>query len=112
MLAQRVVRHLPADQRIAHLARAVADAVGGGDRVFRLHEPQAQLALAHADAGAQHLVDRIDLRHDAEVALAVALGADHADRRLVDEVGIGAEYASHPDRLAGAAGVAVDENDL
>jgi hypothetical protein len=40
MLAQRIVRDLAADQRVAHLARAVADAVGGGDRVFGLDQPE------------------------------------------------------------------------
>ena len=40
MLAQRIVRHLAPDQRIAHLARAVADAVGRRDRVLRLDEAQ------------------------------------------------------------------------
>ncbi len=34
-----------------------------------------------------------DLRHDAEVALAVALGAYDADRRLVDQLDIGTEGA-------------------
>jgi hypothetical protein len=55
-------------------------------------------------------VDGVDLRHDAEVALAVALGADDADRRLVDQVGIGAQRAGDADRLRAAAGMAVDEN--
>ncbi len=34
MLAQRVLGHFAADQRVAHLAGTVADAVRGGDRVF------------------------------------------------------------------------------
>ena len=55
-------------------------------------------------------VDRLDLGHDAEVALAVALGADDADRRLVDQVRIGAELARDADGLGGAAGMAVDED--
>jgi hypothetical protein len=60
----------------------------------------------------QLLVDGIDLRHHAEIALAVALGADHADRRLVDEIRIGAELAREADGLGRAAGMAVDEDDL
>ena len=104
------LRHLAADQRVAHLARAVADAVGGGDRVLGLDQPQLELALARADAALELVVDRLDLGHDAEIALAVALGADDADRRLVDQVRIGAERARQPDRLGGAAGMAVDEN--
>ena len=103
MLAQRIVRDLAADQRVAHLARAVADAVGGGDRVFGLDQPELELALARADAALRLVVDRVDLRHDAEVALAVALGADDADRRLVDQVRIGAKLARDADRL-GASG--------
>jgi hypothetical protein len=53
-------------------------------------------------------MDRIDLRHNTHVALAVALGADHADRRLVDQVRIGAKFARNPDGLGRAAWVAVD----
>ena len=44
VLAQRIVGHLAADQRVAHLARAIADAIGRGDRVLRLHEAQLELA--------------------------------------------------------------------
>ena len=40
VLAERVVGHLAADQRVAHLAGAVADAVRRRDRVLGLHEPQ------------------------------------------------------------------------
>jgi hypothetical protein len=110
MLAQRVVRDLAADQRVAHLARAVADAVGRGDRVLGLDQPEPELALGRADAALEFLVDRLDLRQDAEVALTVALGADDADRRLVDQVGIGADGAREPDRLRIAAGMVVDED--
>ena len=110
MLAQRVVRDLAADQRVAHLARAVADAVRGGDRVLGLDEAQLELAGALADAALEAGVDRVDLRHDAQIALAVALGADHADRRLVDQIRIGAERAREADGLGRAAGMAVDED--
>src|SRR4029079_10710864 len=47
--AQRVVRDLAADQRVAHLTGAVADAVRGGDRVFRLHQAKPKLIRALAD---------------------------------------------------------------
>ena len=112
MLAQRIVRHLAPDQRVAHFARAVADAVRRCDGVFRLDQAQLQLARAFADAALEAGVDRIDLRHDAHVALAVALGADHADRRLVDQVRIGAKLARNPDGLGRAARMAVDEYDI
>ena len=58
----------------------------------------------------QGLVDRLDLRLDAEIALAVALGADNADGRLVDQFRIGAEFAGKPDGLGRAAGMAVDQD--
>ena len=86
VLAKRIVGHLAPDQRVAHLARAVADAVGRRDRVLGLNEPQLELALSLADAALEPRMDRIDLGHDAHVALAVALGADHAHRRLMDEI--------------------------
>ena len=57
-------------------------------------------------------MDRFDLGHDAEVALAVTLGADHADRRLVDECRIGAKLARDPDGLGRASRMAVDEHDI
>ena len=110
MLAQRIVGHFAPDQRVAHFARAVADAVRGRDGVFRLDQAQLQLARALADAALEAGVDRIDLRHDAHVALAVALGADHADRRLVDQVRIGAKLARDPDGLGRAAWMAVDDD--
>ena len=110
VLAQRVVGHLAADQRVAHLARAVADAVRRRDRVFGLHEAQLELARALADAALEAGVDRVDLRHHAHVALAVALGADHADRRLVDQVQVGAELARNSDGLRRAARVVIDDD--
>ena len=108
MFAERIVRHFTPDQRVAHFARAVADAVRGGDGVFRLDQAQLHLAGALADAALEAGVDRIDLRHHAHVALAVALGADHADRRLVDQVRIGAKFARNPDGLGRAAWMVVD----
>src|SRR5262249_35823658 len=93
-----------------HLARAVADAVGGGDGVLGLDQAQLELALALADAGLQPLVDRLDLGHDAEIALAVALGADNAHGRLMDQVRIRADRPCHADRLGGPAGMSIDEN--
>ena len=110
MLAQRVVRHLAADQRIAHLARSVADAVGGGDRVLGLDQPQLELVRSLADVTLELGMDRLDLRHHAEIALAVALGADDADGRLVNQVGVGPERARHADGLGGTAGMAVDDD--
>ncbi len=110
VLAQRLVGDLAADQRIAHLARAVADAVRRGNGVLGLHETQGKLARAAADAALETLVDRLDLGQNAQVALAVALGADDADGRLVNEVGIGAEHHCHADGLGGAARMAVDEH--
>ncbi len=110
MLAERVVGDLAADQRVAHLAGAVADAVRRGDRVLGLHEAQLELVLALADAALQLLVDGLDLVEHAEIALAVALGADDADGGLVDQLGIGAELAGQPERLAVAARMAVDQD--
>jgi hypothetical protein len=74
------------------------------------HQAQLQLALPGADPALELGVDRLDLGHDAQVALAVTLGADDADRRLVDQVGIGADGARDADRLGGAAGMPVDED--
>ena len=110
MLAEGIVGHFAADQRVAHLARAVPDAVGGGDGELGLDQAQLELALARADARLQPLVDGVDLGQDAEIALAVALGADDADRRLVDQVRIRPEHPRDADRLAGAAGMAVDQH--
>ena len=107
MFAERIVGDFAPDQRVAHFARAVADAVRRRDRVFRLDQAQLHLARALADAALEAGVDRIDLRHDTHVALAVALGADHADRRLVDQVRIGAKLARNPDGLGRAAWMAV-----
>ena len=110
MFAQRIMGDFAPDQRIAHFARAVADAVRGRDGVFRLDQAQLELARALADPGLEAGVDRIDLRHHAHVALAVALGADHADRRLVDQIRVGAKLARDPDGLGVAAWVAVDDD--
>ena len=111
MLRQRVIGDLAADQRIAHFARAVADAVRGGDGVFRLHQAIGQLARAAADLLLQALMDGVHLGHHAHIALAVALGAHHAHRRLVNERLVRAEHARDPDGLRGTAGVLVDGDD-
>ena len=110
MLAHGVVRDLAADQRVAHLARAVAHAVGGGDGIFRLHQAEAHLSGAVADAAAQAVVDRLDLALDAQIALRIALVADHADGRFVDQADIGAQRARDADRLRVAAGVVVEKH--
>ena len=55
-------------------------------------------------------MDRVDLRHHAEIALAVALGSHHADRRLMDQSRIGAKGVREADRLGRTAGVAVDKD--
>ena len=112
MLAQRVLGHFAADQRIAHLARAVADAVRGGDRVLGLDQAHLELVRSRADAGLELGVDRLDLGQDAEIALAVALGADHADRRLVNEGLVGPKRAGDTDRLGRAARVPVNGHKL
>ena len=110
VLAHRIGGDFAADQRVAHLACAVADAVRRCDRVFGLHKAQLELARALADAALEAGVDRVDLRHHAHVALAVTFGADHADRRLVDQVQVGAEFARNPDGLRRAARVVVDDD--
>jgi hypothetical protein len=99
MLAQRVVGDLATDQRVAHLARAVADAVGGGDRVLGLDEAQLELTLAGADAALEPLMDRLDLGHDTEIALAVAFGANDADRGFMNQIRIRADRSCQPDGL-------------
>ena len=112
MLAQRVVGDFAADQRVAHFRRAVAHPVRGGDGEFRLHQTERQLARLPADPALQRLVDRLHLLRHAEIALAVPLGADHADRRLVDQLRIGAERIGKPDGLGRTARMAVDKDGL
>lgn len=112
VLTQGVVRHFASDQRIAHFARAVADAIGRRDRVLRLDEAYLELARLRADAAFEVRMDRFDLGCDAEVALAVTLGADHADRRLVNEFRIGSKLACDPNGLGGASRMVVDEHDI
>jgi hypothetical protein len=48
-------------------------------------------------------VDGLNLAHHAHIALAVALGADDAHRRLMDQIRIGAEHAGNAHGLGGAA---------
>ena len=110
MLAQRVVRDLAANQRVAHFARPVADTIRRGDRVFGLNKAQLELISPLADAVPESGVDRVDLRHHAEIALAVALCPNHADRRLMDQSRIGAKRLREADRLGRAAWVAVDKD--
>src|SRR5262249_40179100 len=112
VFAEGVVGDLAPDERVAHLPGAVADAIGGGDGVLRLDQPQLELARPLADPAFQPLVNRFDLGDDAEVALAVALRAHHADRWLVNEFRIGAERARDPNGLRRAARVVVDDHDI
>ena len=60
---------------------------------------QPQLIGPLADAAPETGVDRVDLRHHAEIALAVALGSNHADRRLMDQIRIGAKRVREADGL-------------
>ncbi len=99
MLAQRVVRNLASNQRVTHLARAVADSIRYPERVLGLDETRLELALARADAGLESCMDRVDLRQDSEIALAIALGADDAHRGFMDQIGIGADRPGEPDGL-------------
>ena len=57
----------------------------------------------------------MDCRHlgaDTDVALRIALRADNADRRLMDEVDRSAEFARDAKRLAVAARILVDQHGL
>ena len=99
MLAQGVVRYLASDQRVTHLARSVADTIGYADRVLGLHQSEIQLPRFPANAALELSMDRVDLRHDAEIALAVAFGADDADRGFMDQLWICAERYCKPDGL-------------
>jgi CO/xanthine dehydrogenase Mo-binding subunit len=111
MLAERIVRDFTPDQRVAHFARAVADAVRRCDGVFRLDEAQLELTRALADAALEAGVDRIDLRRNTHIALAVALGADHTNRRLVNQIRIGTKFSRNPDGLGRAAWMMVNDDD-
>jgi len=52
----------------------------------------------------------LNLGRNAKITLAVTLGADHANRRLVDESRIGADLEGKADGLGRPAGMAVDKN--
>jgi hypothetical protein len=112
MLAERIVGHLAPDQGIAHFARAVADAVGCRDRVLRLDKAQLELVRPIADAAIEMRVNRLDLGHDTEIALAVTLRTHNADRGLVDELRIGTDLARNPNGLGRASWMAVDQHNV
>ena len=57
-------------------------------------------------------MDGVDLGHNAKVALAVALGTDNTYGRLVDQIRIGAKFLGKANRLAVAAGMVVDDDDM
>jgi hypothetical protein len=63
MLVQCTAGRLAANQRVVHLARAVAKVVRGGDRIFGLHKGPLQLTRARTDTGLELLVDGLNLRH-------------------------------------------------
>jgi hypothetical protein len=69
------------------------------------------VADLRVDAALKAGVDRIDLRRYTHIALAVALGADHANRRLVDQILIGAKFSRNPDGLGRAAWMMVNDDD-
>ena len=56
------------------------------------------------------LVNGLDLGLDADIALAVALCADHADRGFMGQFEVGAEDAGDAVGLGTAAGVAVNSD--
>ena len=57
-------------------------------------------------------MDGIDLGHDAEITLAVALRAHHADRGLMDQRRVGAKHLGHADGLGRPARMMVDQHNL
>src|SRR6516225_4730906 len=57
-------------------------------------------------------MDRLDLGKYTKVALAVALGADHADRWLMNKFRIRTEFTSDRNGLGRASGMVVDEHDI
>ena len=82
--AHAVVGGLPADQRVAHLRRAVALPVGDPAREVGRDYPHREIGID--DTAAQLGLDRLDLRGDAGVADAVAEVADDSPGRAVDLV--------------------------
>jgi hypothetical protein len=112
VFAQGILRNLAPDQRIAHLRCAVAHAVRGSNRELRLYEAIFQLTRLGVDAGLESLVDRLDLGGQAQIALAVALGANHADRRLMDKGRIGSDFDGKADGLGRSAGVIVNQDGI
>ena len=55
-------------------------------------------------------MDGLNLGRNAKITLAVTLGADHANRRLMDKSRIGADLEGKADGLGSPARMAVDKN--
>ena len=110
VLAHRVMGDLAANQRIAHLAGAVAHPVRGRDGIFRLHQAHAHLVGRVANILAQALMDRLDLPLYPEIALGIALVANHPDRGLMNEIDVGAKFSRDANRLRIAPGIIVKKN--
>ena len=103
-----VVDEFAADQRVAHPLGAVELAVGHAQRERRRDQPNRQVVAA--DALRHRLVHRVDLLLHAEVALAVAEGAEHRPHRIVDLLDALAEEAGRADALHVAARVVRHES--
>ena len=112
MLTDTVVCDLAADQRVTHLAGAVAHAVGGRDGVFGLHQPHRHLARLPAQRLTQTIVNHLDLALHTQITLAVAFVADDADRRLVDQLHVGAELSGDAIGLRAPSRVGIDQDGL
>src|ERR671914_39904 len=83
---QAVVRGLAADERVPHLRRAVALAVGDSTRVVGGQQAHRQVTLG--DPAPHRRVHGLDLLVHAHVTDAVAQRADHTPRRPVDPVDV------------------------
>jgi hypothetical protein len=55
-------------------------------------------------------MDRLDLALHPEIALGIALVANHPDRGLMNEIDVGAEFSRDADGLRIAAGIIVKKN--
>ena len=112
MLCESVVGDLSADQRVTHFLGAIADTIRRRHSKFWLHQAHAQLARRNANPILEGIVNNTHLVHHAQIALRIALVANHANRGFVNQLQICTKLPCNAISLRISARVLIDQNGL
>ena len=104
--------YFAANQGIAHFPCTIANAVRGRNGIFGLYQPHGHLTILIAYIFPKAIMDGFHLGLNAHITLAIALCANYADRRLVNEINISAQFPRNTNNLRVTTGMGINDNRL